>query len=72
MEQVKPELVSPADVAKALSTSTQALAMMRYQGTGPKFIKLTTGARGAVRYRWSDVQAWLDQNTRQCTRPGVA
>jgi hypothetical protein len=39
------------------------LAQMRYRGTGPKFIK----RRSRVLYRWSDVSAYLDGQTRERT-----
>lgn len=68
MEQAKPELATEVEVAEALQMAKQSLASMRHQGVGPKFVKLGS----AVRYRWSDVNAWLDENTRQCTRAGVA
>ena len=68
MEQEKPDLATEAEVAEALQMAKQSVAQMRYQGVGPKFLKLG----GAVRYRWSDINAWLDDNTRQCTRAGVA
>lgn len=51
-------------VAAYLHTSEAGLAMMRYRGTGPKFIK--AGPR-KVLYRWADVQAFLDANTMQRT-----
>jgi len=47
-------------IADLLGTTPQNLAQLRYRGTGPKFIKL--GHR-AVRYRWSDVEAWIESNT---------
>lgn len=40
-------------------TPAQA-AQHRYRGTGPRFIRLT-GRQ--VRYRWSDIQEWLDRRT---------
>lgn len=39
-------------------------AQLRYHGTGPKFVKVT-GRQ--VRYRWSDIEAWIDQRTKQRT-----
>lgn len=56
-------LLKPAEVASYLGTSVAALAQQRYRGRGPKFIK--TGK--LVRYRRSDIKAWLDANTRQQT-----
>jgi hypothetical protein len=49
-------------VAAYLHTTESGLAMMRYRGTGPKFIK--AGPR-KILYRWSDVHAYLDANTYQ-------
>lgn len=59
--KTQPEpLLPPTPVAEALGITTGNLAQMRYRGTGPKFIKL--GAR-SVRYRWCDVEAWIEANT---------
>lgn len=52
-------LYAPPTVAEHLGLSVQALALMRHEGTGPAYVKL--GRR--VRYRMSDVEAWLDANT---------
>jgi len=57
--QPEPLMESTA-IAELLGTTPQNLAQMRYRGTGPKFIKL--GHR-AIRYRWTDVEAWLEANT---------
>ena len=54
------QLALPKAVADYMGTTTGNLAQMRYRGTGPKFIKL--GHR-AIRYRWSDVEAWIEANT---------
>lgn len=57
-------LATPAEVAEFLSLDPkkgpQMLAQMRYLGTGPRFIKID-GHK--VRYRWSDVEAWLEART---------
>lgn len=58
--ETKDQLVLPQTVADYLGTTTGNLAQMRYRGTGPKFVKL--GHR-AIRYRWSDVEAWVEANT---------
>jgi len=58
--QENDQLVLPQAVADYLGTTTGNLAQMRYRGTGPKFIKL--GHR-AIRYRWSDIEAWIEANT---------
>lgn len=58
------KLLKAAEVAERFGYTEEGLAQMRYRGNGPKFIKL--GGK-AVRYRWSDVEAWLDQQTMQRT-----
>lgn len=58
--ETKDQLALPKAVADYMGTTPGNLAQMRYRGTGPKFIKL--GHR-AIRYRWSDVEAWLEANT---------
>ena len=57
------DTATPAQVAPVLNTSEPGLAQMRYRGTGPKFCKV---GRKVV-YRWSDVKAYLEQNTCQRT-----
>lgn len=57
-------LHKPETVAHFLGTTTGNLAQMRYRGNGPKFIKVSGKA---VRYRQSDIDAWLSAQTRQQT-----
>lgn len=57
------ELLTAAELAAKLHKTAAALAQWRYKGTGPKFIKLG----GGIRYRASDVEAWLDAQTRSQT-----
>jgi predicted DNA-binding transcriptional regulator AlpA len=45
-------------------------AQLRYMGRGPNFVKLT-GRQ--VRYRWSDIEKWVESRTRSRTNgPGAA
>ncbi|WP_026529757.1 helix-turn-helix transcriptional regulator [Haematomicrobium sanguinis] len=60
------KLLTPSTLAEYAGYSVAGLAQMRYMGTGPKFIKMGR----QVRYRLSDVEAWLDQQTRQSTADG--
>jgi predicted DNA-binding transcriptional regulator AlpA len=61
------DLMTPDDLGLKFGKSLAALAQWRYQGLGPRFIKLGRN----VRYRVSDVEAWLDQQTVQRTgQPG--
>lgn len=57
------ELMSSAELAQHLGKSPAALANWRYLGLGPRFVKVGK----AVRYRVSDVESWLDGQTRQQT-----
>lgn len=52
-------LLTPAPIAEKLGVTVQALALMRHEGNGPTYVKI--GRR--VRYRMSDVEAWLNANT---------
>jgi predicted DNA-binding transcriptional regulator AlpA len=56
-------LARPIEVADTVGLTTAQLKQMRYLGQGPKFIRVT-GRQ--IRYRWEDVDAWLDSQT--CSR----
>jgi len=58
------ETLTPKEVAEILHTSEAGLAQLRYRGTGPRFVKI--GPRKVI-YRLADVQAYLDERTRQRT-----
>lgn len=51
------ELLTPAQVAKALSIEPSTLAQWRYRGEGPAFIKV---GKRAVRYDATDLATWID------------
>jgi predicted DNA-binding transcriptional regulator AlpA len=53
-------LVDPEAVATYLNLFVKTLENWRGKGEGPRFIRVSPQC---VRYRWSDVDAWLDQNT---------
>lgn len=48
------ELLTPKELAGELLVPPHTLAQWRYQGRGPRFLKL----EGHVRYRRSDVTTW--------------
>ena len=50
-------LLTAKQAARYLSISTKWLANQRWQGTGPKFIRVG----GAVRYRASDLEQFLEE-----------
>lgn len=58
-------LATPAEVAAFLGGdfSEKTLANWRSAGKGPKFLKVG----GLVRYRWSSVNAWVDEQSRAGT-----
>ncbi|VXC38731.1 Predicted transcriptional regulator [Arthrobacter sp. 9AX] len=57
------KLLTPAELGRMLDKTPASLAQWRYQGIGPRFVKVGRG----VRYRQTDVDGWLDANTVQRT-----
>jgi predicted DNA-binding transcriptional regulator AlpA len=53
-------LLTPAELAAYLGLNVNTLRNWRTRREGPKYQKL---ANGRIRYRWVDVQAWLDEQT---------
>ena len=63
-------LLTPAEASAQLGLTPGALAQLRHTGGGPRFIKLTAKA---VRYRQSDLDAWIAAKARISTRDyGIA
>lgn len=62
-------LLRPNEVAEILGVTIGALATMRYEGRGPRFIKISAKA---VRYRRSDLEAWLEEQSAQSTEEAKA
>ncbi|MDI3210490.1 helix-turn-helix domain-containing protein [Arthrobacter sp. AL12] len=62
------ELLTPSQLALKLHKPAASLAQWRYKGIGPKFVKIGS----AVRYRASDVEAWLDAQTQTQTGQALA
>jgi predicted DNA-binding transcriptional regulator AlpA len=57
------EFETPEEVSHRLRKPESWLAKARVTGIGPKFVKVG----GAIRYRRSDVDAWLIERTRTST-----
>jgi hypothetical protein len=57
------------EAAAYLERPRRTLEAWRYQGVGPPYIRAGIGMRAKVRYRLSDLDAWLDAQT---VRPGPA
>jgi hypothetical protein len=53
-------LTGTEEVAHFLDVPAKTLAQWAYLGKGPKYIRVGRYRR----YRWSDVEAWLEANTR--------
>lgn len=51
-------LATPEQIAEYLQKPVRTLEQWRYRGIGPRWTKV--GGRD-VRYRWSDVEKWLDE-----------
>lgn len=62
------DLLNAKQLAEKLGNSVGTLNYWRYMGQGPKFIKIGRN----VRYRVSDVEAWLTEQTRQQTETACA
>ncbi len=58
-----PSLLTQQELAEYLEKSIAWCERSRWDGSGPKFIKVGR----AVRYRAEDVLTWLEQNTRNNT-----
>jgi hypothetical protein len=56
-------LLNPHEAAAALRLSPHTLKKLRVSGRGPRFIR----ANRTIRYRQSDLRAWLDGRVRQST-----
>lgn len=57
------EWLAPIRAAAHLSSSASTLAKLRLKGGGPRFCKIGR----AVRYRRSDLDAWLNSTGRRST-----
>jgi predicted DNA-binding transcriptional regulator AlpA len=59
------DLLTTSEVAEWLGVSVQWAEIARHKSLGPRWISLSTRR---IRYRRSDVVAWLESRTRQSTR----
>lgn len=57
--QPRTGLAKPLEVAEYLGVPEKTLTQWRYRNTGPKYSRVGR----YVRYRWPDVDRWIDQNT---------
>lgn len=52
-------LMSPPELSDYAGPAVQTLAIWRMKNKGPRYVKIG----GRIRYRLSDVDAWLEANT---------
>jgi predicted DNA-binding transcriptional regulator AlpA len=57
-------LLTEADAAAYLSLTRRALQAWRYQGRGPRYVKISARA---VRYRPEDLESWIETRLRSST-----
>ena len=60
-------MLTTVEVAEFLAVNEHTVYTWRAAGTGPKFIKLNNSRNTLVRYRQSDLMAWLDECQRDKT-----
>lgn len=65
MESECPELIREDLAADVLGVTPRFLQARRVRGGGPPYVKIGS----AVRYRLSDLLAWIEANVRDSTRP---
>lgn len=58
-------IAKDAEAAEFLRTTRNQLSRLRYEGHGPRYVKLGR----SVRYRWEDLYDWVDSNV-QATSEG--
>ena len=54
------DLLTTAETAAILGLKINTLEIWRVYGKGPIYVKMGDGLRAAVRYRRSDVVAWIE------------
>ncbi len=60
----QPLLLTETEVARILGFSVRTLQKWRVRGEGPPFMKVSARA---IRYRRSDIKAWVEANMRIST-----
>lgn len=65
-DEARTNLATPAEVAEFLGVPELTLTQWRYRKTGPRYSRVGK----YVRYRWSDIETWLEQRTIRPARTG--
>lgn len=58
------QLLTEHETARLLNLTTRCLQAWRLRGTGLPFIRISSRC---IRYRMSDIQQWIDSNTKTST-----
>lgn len=58
------ELLTPKQTSVLVKLAVGTLKDKRWKGTGPRFIKLSAGRGGRIRYRRGDVHDWIEARER--------
>ena len=58
--RLREPLVPPVDIAEHFKIPEKTLAEWRARGIGPRYMRIGR----YVRYRWADVEEWLDGQAR--------
>lgn len=61
------KLLKESEVADLIGVSVHLLRRQRQEGGGIPFVRVGRGARGAVRYRPSDVEGYVSSRIRKST-----
>jgi hypothetical protein len=63
-------IVDQKEAAAVLRVQERTLEAWRQRGVGPQFLRYQTGKRGVVRYKMSDLVAYIEssavQNSAEC------
>lgn len=57
--KLEPHFLNEAAAAKLCGLSPRTLQQMRYDGSGPPFIKIGDPSRGIIRYAVNDLHLWM-------------
>jgi predicted DNA-binding transcriptional regulator AlpA len=57
----------PSELCEITGFSLSYLSKLRMRGEGPPFAKMGTAKQAQVRYRQSDIDAWIESRMRSST-----
>lgn len=70
-EEALPKFLNENDAANLIGLTSRSLQAMRYDGTGPAFMKFGDSLRAPVRYCRSELIRWAQSHQRRCDRVGI-